>query len=243
MSNTTLQVKIWRGTGADDSGRFVDYAVPRQDNQTVLDVVTYVQRALDATLSYRFACRVGMCGSCAMTVNGQARWSCRTHVAKVVGADGALEIAPLAHLPVVKDLATDMSPFFDKWAKARGRFQGAQTRHDPFEQVRPDSPERQAADAGIECIGCAVCYASCDVVEWRPDFLGPAALNRAWTLVNDVRDTERTERLRAVAGDAGCHSCHTQGSCTERCPKGLAPTVGIAGLKRTVARAAVKGTL
>ena len=76
-----------------------------------------------------------------------------------------------------------------------------------------------------------------------PEFLGPAALNRAWTLVNDVRDTERTERLRAVAGDAGCHSCHTQGSCTERCPKGLAPTLGIAGLKRTVARAAVKGTL
>jgi fumarate reductase iron-sulfur subunit len=243
MSDTTLQVKIWRGAGDRDNGRFVDYAVPRQENQTVLDVVTHVQRVLDATLSYRFACRVGMCGSCAMTVNGQARWSCRTHVAKVVGDDGLLEIAPLSNLPVVKDLATDMSPFFDKWAQARGRFQGAQTRHDPFERVRPDSPERQAADAGIECIGCAVCYSSCDVVEWRPDFLGPAALNRAWTLVNDVRDTDRTERLRAVAGDAGCHSCHTQGSCTERCPKGLAPTLGIAGLKRTVARAAVKGTL
>jgi fumarate reductase iron-sulfur subunit len=184
-----------------------------------------------------------MCGSCAMTVNGQARWTCRTHVAKVLGDDGVLEIAPLSNLPVVKDLATDMSPFFDKWAQARGRFQGDQTRHDPFARVRPDSPERQAANAGIECIGCAVCYSSCDVVQWRPEFLGPAALNRAWTLVNDVRDTERTERLRAVAGDAGCHSCHTQGSCTERCPKGLAPTLGIAGLKRTVARAAVKGTL
>lgn len=243
MSDTTLQVKIWRGAGDRDNGRFVDYAVPRQENQTVLDVVTHVQRVLDATLSYRFACRVGMCGSCAMTVNGQARWSCRTHVAKVVGDDGVLEIAPLSNLPVVKDLATDMRPFFDKWAQAGGRFQGAQTRHDPFERVRPDSPERQAADAGIECIGCAVCYSSCDVVQWRPDFLGPAALNRAWTLVNDVRDTDRTERLRAVAGDAGCHSCHTQGSCTERCPKGLAPTLGIAGLKRTVARAAVKGTL
>ena len=243
MSDTTLKVKIWRGTGAEDNGRFVDYDVPRQENQTVLDVVTHVQRVLDATLSYRFACRVGMCGSCAMTVNGQARWSCRTHVAKVVGDDGVLEIAPLSNLPVVKDLATDMRPFFDKWAGALGRFQGEQNRHEPFARVRPDSPERQAVDAGIECIGCAVCYSSCDVVAWRPDFLGPAALNRAWTLVNDVRDTERTERLRAVAGDAGCHSCHTQGSCTERCPKGLAPTMAIAGLKRTVARAAVKGTL
>jgi fumarate reductase iron-sulfur subunit len=242
MADKTLAVRIWRG-GADGAGRFVDYTVPRQDSQTVLDVVTHVQRVLDATLSYRYACRVGMCGSCAMTVNGQARWTCRTHVAKVMGGDGVLEIAPLANLPVIKDLAADMSGFFDKWASARGRFQGAQTRHDHFARESPESPERQAANAGIECIGCGVCYGSCDVVQWRPEFLGPAALNRAWTLVNDVRDTDRSERLRAVAGDAGCHSCHTQGSCTERCPKGIAPTIAIAGLKRTVARAAVKGQL
>jgi len=236
----TLHVKIWRGK---DQGAFTDYEVPRQDSQTVLDVVTHVQRHLEPSLSYRFACRVGMCGSCAMTVNGQARWTCRTHVAKVVDGQGRLEIAPLSHLPVIKDLATDMSGFFDKWARAKGQFKGTSTRHDEFARVRPESPERQAANAGIECIGCAVCHASCDVVAWRPDYLGPAALNRAWTLVNDVRDVHQTERLRAVAGDAGCHSCHTQGSCTERCPKGLAPTLAIAGLKRKVARAAVKGEL
>ncbi|MBL8309744.1 MAG: succinate dehydrogenase/fumarate reductase iron-sulfur subunit [Burkholderiales bacterium] len=243
MSETTLQVRIWRGGSADVGGTFQTYDVPRRDSQTVLDVVTHVQRAIDPTLSYRYACRVGMCGSCAMTVNGKARWTCRTHVSRVIGDDGALEIAPLANLPVVKDLATDMRPFFDKWAAARGRFQGAQTRLDDFARVSPDSPERRAANAGIECIGCGVCYGSCDVVQWRPEFLGPAALNRAWTLVNDVRDTDRRERLRAVAGDAGCHSCHTQGSCTERCPKGIAPTLGIAGLKRTVGRAAAKGEL
>lgn len=243
MDDKSLHVRIWRGRDAADGGRFVDYTVPRHESQTVLDVVTHVQRVLDASLSYRFACRVGMCGSCAMTVNGQARWTCRTHVSKVVGHDGVLEIAPLANLPVLKDLATDMQGFFDKWARARGSFQGTQTRHDDFARVAPDSPGRQAANAGIECIGCGVCHGSCDVVQWRPDFLGPAALNRAWTLVNDVRDTARIERLRAVAGDAGCHSCHTQGSCTERCPKGIAPTIAIAGLKRTVARAAVKGQL
>ena len=74
-----LHVKIWRGR---DQGAFVEYEVPRQDSQTVLDVVSHVQRHLEPSLSYRFACRVGMCGSCAMTVNGQARWTCRTHVAK-----------------------------------------------------------------------------------------------------------------------------------------------------------------
>jgi fumarate reductase iron-sulfur subunit len=234
-----LKVRVWRGR---EDGAFRAYEVPREENQTVLDVVTYIQRHLDPTLSYRYACRVGMCGSCAMTVNGVARWTCRTHVARVAKG-GELEVAPLSNLPVIKDLATDMAPFFDKWAQAHGRFSGRTTRHDEFARVEPASPERREADAGIECIGCGVCYASCDVVTWRPDFLGPAALNRAWTLVNDVRDGELTARLRAVAGDAGCHACHTQGSCTERCPKQLEPTRAIAGLKRLAARAAKKGQL
>jgi fumarate reductase iron-sulfur subunit len=237
--SSTLTARVWRGAA---TGGFTSYRLPRQDNQTVLDVVTHIQRHLEPTLSYRFSCRVGMCGSCAMTVNGVARWTCRTHVAKVVQGD-QLEIAPLSNLPVIKDLAVDMSGFFDKWARARGQFKGQRTRHDPFARVEPASPARQAADAGIECIGCAVCHASCDVVGWRPDFLGPAALNRAWTLVNDERDSDRRERLQAVAGDAGCHACHTQGSCVERCPKGIAPTAGISGLKRLVARAAVRGEL
>lgn len=237
---SSLTVKIWRGSR---EGAFSRYDVPRQAAQTVLDVVTHVQRFLEPSLSYRFACRVGMCGSCAMTVNGKARWTCRTHVARVAPEGEELEIAPLANLPVIKDLATDMSEFFDKWAAARGRFQGSATRHDDFARVAPASPGRVAADAGIECIGCAVCYASCDVVAWRPAFLGPAALNRAWTLTNDVRDVDQKERLRAVAGDAGCHACHTQGSCTERCPKQIAPTLAIAGLKRKAGRAAVRGEL
>lgn len=237
--SATLKVKVWRGK---TSGSFVDYEVPRLESQTVLDVVTHIQRHLDPSLSYRFACRVGMCGSCAMTVNGVARWTCRTHVSKVADGD-ALEIAPLSNLPVIKDLATDMREFFDKWAKGHGQFKGTKTRHDEFEQVRPESRERAAANAGIECIGCGVCYASCDVVTWRPDFLGPAALNRAWTLVNDVRDNAQRERLKAVAGDVGCHACHTQGSCSERCPKQIEPTAGIAGLKRLAARAAVRGEL
>lgn len=235
----TLRVSIWRGRR---DGAFAAYDVPRRASQTVLDVVTYVQRNLEPSLAYRFACRVGMCGSCAMTVNGRARWTCRTHVAEVA-ADGRLELAPLANLPLVKDLVTDMRVFFDKWAAARGRFSGTRTRADEFARVTPDSVARKAVDAGIECIGCGACYASCDVVAWRPDYLGPAALNRAWTLVNDERDVAGKERLRAVAGDAGCHVCHTQGSCTERCPKHISPTAAIAGLKRVTARAALRGEL
>ena len=236
---TTLKVRIWRGT---ESGGFQDFEVPREESQTVLDVVTHVQRHLDPSLAYRFACRVGMCGSCAMTVNGQSRWTCRTHVSKVA-EDGRLEIAPLHNLPVIRDLVTDMSEFFDKWAKAQGCFIGTRTRYDEFESVSPESAERQQVDAAIECIGCGVCYSACDVVTWNPDYAGPAALNRAWTLVKDVRDAASLERLRAVAGDAGVHACHTHMSCTDRCPKQISPTAGIAGLKRAIAKAALKGEL
>jgi fumarate reductase iron-sulfur subunit len=238
-ASPTLKVSVWRGT---ESGHFQSFEVPRLASQTVLDVVTHIQHALDPTLSYRFACRVGMCGSCAMTVNGRARWTCRTHVDKVA-MDGRLEITPLAHLPVVRDLVTDMSVFFDKWAQARGRFRGGTTRRDDFARVPPASPARRLADAGIECIGCGVCYSSCDVVAWNPGYLGPAALNRAWTLVNDVRDSDNRSRLAAVAGDAGCHACHTHLSCTERCPMKLSPTAAIAGLKRATTLAALRDEL
>jgi fumarate reductase iron-sulfur subunit len=219
-----------------------EYEVPREPSQTVLDVVTYIQRRLDPTLAYRYACRVGMCGSCAMMVNDVPRWTCRTHVDKVVRNE-KLEIGPLRNLPVIRDLVVDMGEFFGKWARAKGEFSGKKTRNDDFERVPPQSENRRHVDAGIECIGCGVCYAACDVVKWYPDYLGPAALNRAWTLVKDVRDERTLERLRAVAGDAGCHACHSHVSCTERCPKHLSPTAAIAGLKREVAKALVRGEL
>ncbi len=231
-----MKVLVQRG------GSLQEFEVPRQPSQTVLDVVTYIQRRLDPTLAYRYACRVGMCGSCAMTVNGVPRWTCRTHVDRVIEND-SLSIGPLRNLPVIRDLVTDMRAFFDKWARAEGRFHGGRTRHDDFARVPPASADRKLVDASIECIGCGVCYAACDVVAWNHDYLGPAALNRAWTLHKDERDSFKRERLRAVAGDAGCHACHTHMSCTERCPKHISPTAGIAGLKRAAAKAALKGEL
>jgi fumarate reductase iron-sulfur subunit len=234
-----LSVSLWRGT---KEGRYETYSVPQRESQTVLDVVTFVQRNIDPTLSYRFACRVGVCGSCAMTVNGKPRWTCRTHVSKVA-AGGRLEIGPLENLPVIKDLATDMSRFFEKWQDAKGVFAPTKTRHDPIEQIRPDSPARRAADAAIECINCGVCYAACDTVRWNEDYLGPAALTRAWTLVNDERDGAGSARLQAVAASGGCHACHSHQSCQELCPQTLNPTASIAGLKWRTASAYLKGEI
>jgi len=224
-----LRVSIWRG-GAG-GGDFVEFDVPQQPSQTVLDVVTWIQRHADASLSYRFACRVGMCGSCAMMVNGIPRWTCRTHVDKVI-AENRLTIEPLRNLPVIKDLACDMTEFFDKWTAAEGQFSGRATREQPVAAISPRDPARRAADAAIECINCAICYAACDVVSWQPGYLGPAALNRAWSLQNDERDANRAARLQAVSADGGCMNCHSQQGCSSYCPNELNPTRSIAGLKR-----------
>ncbi|PQO23279.1 succinate dehydrogenase/fumarate reductase iron-sulfur subunit [Rhodobacteraceae bacterium WD3A24] len=224
----TLEVRIWRGR---DEGRFETYEVPARENQTVLDVVSEVQRHHEPALAYRFACRVGVCGSCAMTVNGKPRWTCRTHVQKVVDG-GALTIEPLRNMPRIKDLATDMTDFFDKWHRAGGRFEGTRTRHDPIQPVDPESRARKNANAGIECINCAVCYAACDVVAWDDDYVGPAALNRAWTLLNDEKHGDQRGTLDAATAAGGCGSCHTQGSCMKHCPVGISPTRSIAGIKR-----------
>ncbi len=235
-----LQVRIWRGLAKP--GSWQQFIVPAQDNQTILDVVTWIQKNQDPGLSYRFACRVGMCGSCAMMVNDEPRWTCRTHVKQAVNGN-RLDIGPLQNLPVVKDLVCDMDPFFDKWKQAWGEFQGSKTRADAIEPIDPESTQRQAADAAVQCINCAVCYAACDVVNWNPEYLGPAALNRAWTLMNDQRDQAGQVRLQAIAADAGCHNCHAHQSCARYCPNELNPTASIAGLKRMSSIALLNGDI
>jgi fumarate reductase iron-sulfur subunit len=234
---SVIKVSIWRGRG---EGRYETFEVPRNESQTVLDVVTHIQREIDPTLAYRFACRVGVCGSCAMTVNGRPRWTCRTHVSKVID-DGKLEIGPLANLPVIKDLATDMTRFFERWQDAKGVFEPTATRDEPIASLKPSDPKRRQVDLGVECINCGICWAACDTVRWNEDYLGPAALNRAWTLQNDERDGGQQERIAAVSAKGGCQACHTHQSCEQHCPQGLNPTASIAGLKRMSLTAFLKG--
>lgn len=237
MTSKFLKVTIERTP--DASGARHVFEVPAFENQTVLDVVSWVQQNADPTLSYRFACRVGMCGSCAMMVNGVPRWTCRTHISKVLDGNEVV-IGPLRNLPVIKDLAVDMDPFFDKWIAAEGVHHGKSTRDDPIPSVDAGSNARVEANAGIECINCSVCYAACDTVAGNADYLGPAALQRAWTLLNDVKDAARADILKAVSGTGGCHNCHSMGSCTTYCPNELDPMSAIAGLKRETAKSFLK---
>ncbi|MBX2882313.1 MAG: succinate dehydrogenase/fumarate reductase iron-sulfur subunit [Granulosicoccus sp.] len=236
-ASDTLKVQVWRGR---ENGGLENYQVPLRQNQTVLDVITEIQREQAPDLSYRFSCRVGVCGSCAMTVNGKPRWTCRTHVSKVAD-EGILTIEPLRNLPLVKDLVCDLEPFIDTWQKAGAIFEPTLDRHQAPAQVNPESKTRKAADASLQCINCAVCYSACDVVNWNRDYVGPAALNRAWTLVNDERHAGQKSTLDKVFEAGGCSNCHSHGNCTRHCPIELTPSVSIAGLKRAAFKGVPKG--
>ncbi len=257
-----LNVSIWRGE--EGKGGFSNYQVPHLKSQTILDVVSWVQRNVEPDLAYRFSCRVGMCGSCAMMVNGKPVWTCRTHVDKAIKTSAnngsrssstgsnngsgnvsgkSITIEPLRNLPVIKDLACNMDQFFDKWQKAEAKFHPTISREQKIEAILPGSPKRKAADEAIECINCAICYSACDAVANNPEYMGPAALNRAWTLINDQRDGGRKTRLLAVSGDGGCHNCHSQQGCSTYCPNELNPTGSIAGLKRETFFAKLTGEI
>ena len=190
----------------------------------MLDVVTWVQRNADPTLAYRFACRVGMCGSCAMTVNGGPRWTCRTHVARPCSRTARLEIAPLRNMPVIKDLAADMKAFFEKWQRAEGVFHADQdaARRDRSARARTARARRRPMPA-IECINCGVCYAACDTVAGtriilgRPRSTGPGR----WST---TRATRRARpRLAAVAQDGRLPRCHSHSQCADLLPERAEP--------------------
>ena len=234
----SVRVKIRRGGAADDPDERVDvFEVETGPRMTVLDALVAVQSGQDATLSFRYSCRVGMCGTCALKVNGRPAWACRTRL-KGLGDEVTLE--PLTNFPVLSDLVVDMSAFFEKMKKARGWLEPNKAAEKAPALIAPNSRERKRIEPHIECITCGICYASCSIVGHDSDYLGPAALNRAYTLVNDSRDALGDTRLLEVCTEDGAWRCHSQYNCTESCPKGISPTGAIKGLKRRAVSGGVK---
>jgi succinate dehydrogenase/fumarate reductase iron-sulfur protein len=212
-------------------GAMVSYQVPRIEKMTILDVLVHIQRYHDRSLAFRYACRLGMCGTCTVMVNDVPRWACRTSVERLEVE--TIRIAPLRFLPVIKDVLVDYEPFFAKSRAAQAYFVPGGERAE-VAPIPPASRERRAIDPNLECITCGACYASCTMLAHDAEYLGPAALNRAYTLVRDSRDGARRERLAAVGGEHGCWRCHSLFNCTEVCPKHLSPTRAIQGLKRAI---------
>ena len=219
-----------------EAPRVQSYEVAVCADTTVLDALVAIQRGQDPTLAFRYACRVGMCGSCAVVVNGRERWACRTRVA-ALGA-GPLSVRPLYHFPLLRDLVVDMAPFVARQQAAGAAFVPAGDA-ESYASIPSTSAERDAIDGAIECIGCGMCLSACTMVAANARFPGPAALNRAFTAQRDRRDAAHAARWTAVLAEDALTRCHGQANCTEVCPMGLSPTDSILRLRRmAVARLA-----
>ena len=227
---TTLSVFRWsRG----ERERWQAFEVEAGADTTVLDALVDVQRRRDPTLAFRYACRVGMCGSCAMVVNGRERWACRTRLATLGAA--TVTVRPLYHFPLLRDLVVDMTPFTAKMGAVGGALVPAPGA-EPYALIPSASAERREIDPAIECIGCGMCVSACTMVAHNPRFPGPAALNRAFTLQRDSRDAAGEARWSVLLSDDALARCHGQGNCTEVCPMGLAPTTSIIRLRQMATR-------
>jgi fumarate reductase iron-sulfur subunit len=213
--------------------RFQRFEVDAGPDTTVLDALVAVQRGQDPTLAFRYACRVGMCGSCAMVVNGRERWACRTRLATLEA--GEISVRPLYHFPLLRDLVVDMASFTDKLRSVEAALVPAGDA-EAYALIPAGSAERRDIDPAIECIGCGMCVSACTMVAYNPRFPGPAALNRAWTLTRDSRDAGQAARWEVLLSDDALARCHGQGNCTEVCPMGLAPTTSIIRLRQLAMR-------
>lgn len=219
----------------DAQPRWQAYEVPLLPQMTVLDALFHVQTELDETLAFRCSCRVGMCGSCGMTIDGRPALACQTPVAPGGRPLFEVTVAPMRHMPVVKDLVVDMAPFFEKY-RAIVPYLVPKEPDAPPVTVPEGSDLRGEIDEQLECITCGLCYSGCAMVGLNRGYLGPAALNRAYTLIADRRDAAREQRLKIVDDAAGLWTCRTQMACTDYCPKHLSPTRAIQQLRGMVVK-------
>jgi succinate dehydrogenase/fumarate reductase iron-sulfur protein len=223
-----VSVSVQRGTSVRGDTRTETYQVEVASRASVLDALFLLQRGPCPDLAFRFSCRVGMCGSCAMVVNGREQLTCSTLVSSI---GKTLRIQPLRNLPVVRDLAVSYEPFFASYKKAMPHFVPRDGLED-FYPIPINSREGKSLERQPQCIDCGACYSACTLVTLRPGYLGPMALHRALNLITDPRDKLRRERLRRVSGEDGALRCHTLGNCRDVCPRGISPTRSIERLKR-----------
>lgn len=195
----------------------------------VLDALIWIKNEVDPTLTFRRSCREGICGSCAMNIDGTNTLACTKGMAEI--KDPVIQITPLPHMEVVKDLVADMTHFY---AQHRAIEPWLKTSSPPPEREWRQSPEERAKLDGLyECIACACCSTSCPSYWWNSDrFLGPAALLQAYRWLADSRDEATGERLDFLEDAFRLYRCHTIMNCASACPKGLNPAKAIAEIKK-----------
>ncbi len=225
------EFKVYRwdpDTGANP--RVDTYYVDRGDcGPMVLDALIWIKNKVDPTLTFRRSCREGICGSCAMNIDGGNTLACTKGIDEC--GSGAVKIYPLPHMPVIKDLVPDLTRFYAQHASIQPWLKTETAQ--PEKEWRQSREDREKLDGLYECILCACCSTACPSYWWNGDkFLGPAVLLQAYRWLIDSRDESTGERLDELEDPFRLYRCHTIMNCANTCPKGLNPAKAIAEIKK-----------
>lgn len=228
MTDGNYEFEILR-TDSDGKHRKDYFQVPKGKISTVLEGLTYISENLDGTLSFRHSCRMEICGSCSMEINGKPRMACST-IAESLGRD-RITVNPLPHYEIIKDLVVDIEPFFEKFREAKPYIIRSEPDKIEGELLQTPAQFREYEQYSM-CIKCGLCVAACPISGSDDDYLGPAALVAALRHNLDNRDQGKNERLRITGAENGASRCHFAGECSEVCPKDVDPSLAVQILRR-----------
>ena len=225
MAEGDVVLKIQRfDPTADTEPYWQKFNVKIKPGMTVLDALFEVLNHQDGTLAFRFCCRAGVCGSCAMAIAGKVRLACETQISMLLDKNEIL-LSPLPHQKVVKDLAVDYDLFFDRLKTVKPYLVGKEPY--PEKEYIQMPKQRVPINDPIDCIMCGSCTSACTMAWLNKEYVGPAALLKSYRFLVDTRDTIPDERLDLIESENGVYRCHTQFNCVEVCPKKLNPTEAI----------------
>jgi succinate dehydrogenase / fumarate reductase iron-sulfur subunit len=225
-----VALKIWRFNSETGERELRDYEVEAPEWACLLDVLDIVKDQVDGTLAFRKSCRMMICGSCGMRMDGRAVLACKERMLPIVEAGHVPVISAMGNLPIVKDLVVDMEPFWQKIRAMKPWLQPGYAEPPEEKEFHVSQHETEVIDKEALCINCGCCVSECNSMESDPEFLGPAALAKGMRFVGDVRDQSTVERLEAYNSEHGIWDCTRCYFCQERCPKGVDPRDAIAKL-------------
>ena len=225
-----VALKIWRYDAETGDRKLERFEVEAPEWACLLDVLDIVKDRVDGTLAYRKSCRMMICGSCGMRMDGRAVLACKERMAPIVEAGHEPVISAMGNLPVVKDLVVDMEPFWQKMRAMKPWLEPGYLEPEEEKEFRVSQAQTEVIHKEALCINCGCCVSECNAMEASPEFLGPAALAKGMRFVGDARDQAAVERLEAYNGEHGIWECTRCYFCQERCPKGVDPLDAIAKL-------------
>jgi fumarate reductase iron-sulfur subunit len=233
----TLQVARYRPE-QESEATFDEFDVPCPKDWVVLDGLNYVKDRLDGTLSYRWSCRMGICGSCGMTVNGEPKLTCATFLADY--APGPVRVEPLRNFPVIRDLVVEIGDFMRKLVRVKPWIVRAAEKPLSEGEYLQTPDEMDEYKQFSMCINCMLCYSACPIYGLDPKFIGPAAIALAQRYNLDSRDEGAGERMQVLSEHEGIWGCTFVGECTKVCPKHVDPAGAIQRYKLTAAIEEIK---